>query len=104
MNFSFTEDHNMIAQMVKDFTEKEIRANVRKWDEEQHFPKELFKKAGELGLMGVLVPEEFGGAGLGYFEYIAVIAEISKACGSNPLSSTAREWSTISCVGTTGLT
>ena len=86
MNFSFTEDHNMIAQMVKDFTEKEIRPNVRKWDEEQHFPKELFKKAGELGLMGVLVPEEFGGAGLGYFEYIAVIAEISKACGSIGLS------------------
>ena len=85
MNFSFTEDHNMIAQMVKDFTEKEIRPNVRKW-EEQHFPKELFKKAGELGLMGVLVPEEFGGAGLGYFEYIAVIAEISKVCGSIGLS------------------
>ena len=86
MNFSFTEDHNMIAQMVKDFTEKEIRPNVRKWDEEQYFPKELFKKAGELGLMGVLVPEEFGGAGLGYFEYIAVIAEISKVCGSIGLS------------------
>ena len=59
---------------------------MRKWDEEQDFPKELFKKAGELGLMGVLVPEEFGGAGLGYFEYIAVIAEISKACGSIGLS------------------
>ena len=86
MNFSFTEDHNMIAQMVKDFAEKEIRPNVGKWDEEQHFPKELFKKAGELGLMGVLVPEEFGGAGLGYFEYIAVIAEISKVCGSIGLS------------------
>ena len=86
MNFSFTEDHNMIAQMVKDFTEKEIRPNVRKWDEEQYFPEELFKKAGELGLMGVLVPEEFGGAGLGYFEYIAVIAEISKVCGSIGLS------------------
>ena len=86
MNFSFTEDHNMIAQMVKDFAEKEIMPNVRKWDEEQHFPKELFKKAGELGLMGVLVPEEFGGAGLGYFEYIAVIGEISKVCGSIGLS------------------
>ena len=86
MNFSFTEDHKMIIQMVKDFAEKEIRPNVGKWDEEQHFPKELFKKAGELGLMGVLVPEEFGGAGLGYFEYIAVIAEISKVCGSIGLS------------------
>ena len=86
MNFSFTEDHKMITQMVKDFAEKEIRPNVGKWDEEQHFPKDLFKKAGELGLMGVLVPEEFGGAGLGYFEYIAVIAEISKVCGSIGLS------------------
>ncbi len=86
MNFSFTEDHNMITQMVKDFAEKEIRPNMGKWDEEQHFPKDLFKKAGELGLMGVLVPEEFGGAGLGYFEYIAVIAEISKVCGSIGLS------------------
>ncbi len=86
MNFSFTEDHKMITQMVKDFAEKEIRPNVGKWDEEQHFPKDLFKKAGELGLMGVLVPEEFGGAGLGYFEYISVIAEISKVCGSIGLS------------------
>jgi len=86
MNFSFTEDHKMITQMVKDFAEKEIRPNVGKWDEEQYFPKDLFKKAGELGLMGVLVPEEFGGAGLGYFEYIAVIAEISKVCGSIGLS------------------
>ena len=86
MNFSFTEDHKMITQMVKDFAEKEIRPNVGKWDEEQHFPKDLFKKAGELGLMGVLVPEEFGGAGLGYFEYIAIIAEISKVCGSIGLS------------------
>ena len=86
MNFRFTEDHKMITQMVKDFAEKEIRPNVGKWDEEQHFPKDLFKKAGELGLMGVLVPEEFGGAGLGYFEYIAVIAEISKVCGSIGLS------------------
>ena len=86
MNFSFTEDHKMITQMVKDFAEKEIRPNVGKWDEEQYFPKDLFKKAGELGLMGVLVPEEYGGAGLGYFEYIAVIAEISKVCGSIGLS------------------
>ena len=86
MNFRFTEDHNMITQMVKDFADKEIRPNVGKWDEEQYFPKDLFKKAGELGLMGVLVPEEFGGAGLGYFEYIAVIAEISKVCGAIGLS------------------
>ena len=86
MNFRFTEDYKMITQMVKDFADKEIRPDVRKWDEEQYFPKDLFKKAGKLGLMGVLVPEEFGGAGLGYFEYITVIAEISKVCGSIGLS------------------
>ncbi len=86
MNFDITEDQSMIEQMVKDFAEKEIRPNVMKWDESQDFPVELFKKAGELGLMGVLVPEEFGGAGLGYFEYISVIRGISKVCGSIGLS------------------
>ena len=86
MNFDLTEDQKMIAQMVKDFAEKEIRPNVNLWDESQTFPKELFTKAGELGLMGVLVPEEYGGAGLGYMEYISVIAEISKVCGSIGLS------------------
>ena len=86
MNFDLTEDQKMIAQMVKDFAEKEIRPNVNLWDESQTFPKELFKKAGELGLMGVLVPEEYGGAGLGYMEYISVIGEISKVCGSIGLS------------------
>ena len=86
MDFDITEDQLMIEQMVKDFAEKEIRPNVMKWDESQEFPVELFKKAGELGLMGVLVPEEFGGAGLGYFEYISVIRGIAKVCGSIGLS------------------
>ena len=86
MDFDVSEDHLMIKQMVKDFAEKEIRPNVMKWDESQKFPVELFKKAGELGLMGVLVPEEYGGAGLGYFEYITVISEIAKVCGSIGLS------------------
>ena len=86
MNFDITENQLMIEQMVKDFAEKEIRPNVMKWDESQDFPVDLFRKAGELGLMGVLVPEEFGGAGLGYFEYISVIRGISKICGSIGLS------------------
>ena len=86
MNFDLTENHKMIKQMVKDFAEKEIRPNIMKWDESQEFPIELFRKAGQQGLMGVLVPEEFGGAGLGYFEYISVIREISKVCGSIGLS------------------
>ena len=86
MNFDISENESMIQQMVKDFAEKEIRPNIMKWDESQEFPVELFKKAGELGLMGVLVPTEYGGAGMGYNEYIMVIREISKVCGSIGLS------------------
>jgi alkylation response protein AidB-like acyl-CoA dehydrogenase len=76
----------MIAQMVKDFTQKHIKPHVMEWDEAQIFPVELFKKLGELGLMGVLVPEEYGGSGFGYFEYVKVIEEIAKVCGSIGLS------------------
>ena len=86
MNFEITENQQMIADMVKDFAHKEILPNLMKWDESQEFPIEVFKKAGELGLMGVLVPEEYGGSGLGYFEYIQIIVEISKVCGSIGLS------------------
>ena len=80
MNFEFSEDQQNIQQMAKDFAEKEIMPNVKKWDENQFFPTELFSKAGKLGLMGILVPEKFGGVGLGYVEYILVIKEISKVC------------------------
>jgi alkylation response protein AidB-like acyl-CoA dehydrogenase len=86
MNFEFDENQEMIRQMVKDFAEKEIRPNVMKWDEDQYFPKELFKKLGDLGLTGVLVPQEYGGSGLGYHEYITVIEEIGSICGSIGLS------------------
>ena len=86
MNFDLTENELMIQQMVIDFAEKEIRPNIMKWDESQEFPVDLFKKAGELGLMGVLVPNEYGGSGFGYNEYIMVIREISKVCGSIGLS------------------
>ena len=86
MNFDLTENELMIQQMVRDFAEKEIRPNIMKWDKSQEFPVDLFKKAGELGLMGVLVPAEYGGSGFGYNEYIMVIREISKVCGSIGLS------------------
>jgi len=86
MDFSYTENQNMIAQMVRDFAEKEIRPDMMKWDESQEFPVQLFKKLGELGLMGVLVPAEYGGSGFGYNEYITVIDEISQVCGSIGLS------------------
>jgi alkylation response protein AidB-like acyl-CoA dehydrogenase len=86
MEFTKTENQKMIAQMAKDFAEKEIRPNLMNWDESQEFPRDLFRKAGELGMMGVLVPEQYGGSGFGYFEYISVIEEISKVCGSVGLS------------------
>jgi len=86
MNFNLTESQSMIIGMARDFAEKHIRPHVMEWDEAQTFPIETFKKLGELGLMGVLVPEEYGGSGLGYFEYVSVITEISKVCGSIGLS------------------
>lgn len=86
MNFEYSEQQLMIQQMVEDFAIKEIQPNLNKWDENQIFPVELFKKAGDLGLMGALVPEEYGGAGLGYDEYILIIEEISKVCGAIGLS------------------
>lgn len=86
MDFIISENLEMITDVAKDFAEKYVRPDMMLWDEEQIFPIEIFKKAGELGLMGVLVPEKYGGAGLGYFEYVAIIREISKVCGSVGLS------------------
>ena len=81
-----SESVKMVADMARDFAEKHIRPYVMEWDEAQIFPVETLKKMGELGLLGMLVPEEFGGAGLGYFEYSAAIQEIAKVCGSVGLS------------------
>lgn len=86
MDFKSTENQEMIAQTVRDFAEKNIRPYLMDWDESQTFPIEVFKKLGELGLMGVLVPEEYGGAGLGYFEYVTAIQELARVCGSVGLS------------------
>lgn len=86
MHFEQNENQIIIAQMVRDFCEKEIRPKFMEWDESQEFPIEVFKKLGELGMMGVLVPTEYGGSGFGYFEYITVISEIAKVCGSIGLS------------------
>lgn len=86
MNFEMNENQKMIAQMVRDFAEKEIRPNFMEWDESQEFPVHVFKKLGELGLMGVFIPEEYGGSGFGYNEYITVVSEIAKVCGSIGLS------------------
>ena len=86
MNFDKNENQKMIAQMVRDFAEKEIKPYFMDWDESQEFPVQVFKKLGELGLMGVFVPETYGGSGFSYFEYITVIEEIAKVCGSVGLS------------------
>ena len=86
MDFNYTDTQVEIAAMVRDFANKHIRPKMMEWDEEQKFPVDLFHKMGELGLMGVLVPAEYGGAGLGYFEYVTIISEVAKVCGSIGLS------------------
>lgn len=85
-DFAIDENQHMVGQMVKDFAERYIRPHVMEWDEAQYFPIELFKQLGELGLMGVLVPEQYGGSGFGYMEYVTVIQEVARVCGSIGLS------------------
>src|SRR6201988_611526 len=86
MDFNKTDAQLSIAEMIRDFANKHIRPQMMEWDETQKFPIDLFHKMGELGLMGVLVPTEYGGSGLGYFEYVTVVSEIAKVCGSIGLS------------------
>ncbi|HPE97205.1 MAG: acyl-CoA dehydrogenase family protein [Chitinophagales bacterium] len=86
MNFLLNEQVELVAATARDFAEKHIRPDMMMWDEEQIFPVDALHKAGELGLMGVLVPHEYGGAGLGYHEYMHVIMEIAAVCGSVGLS------------------
>ena len=86
MDFKQTDTQLEIAAMVRDFANKHIRPQMMEWDESQKFPVDLFKQMGELGLMGVLVPQEYGGTGLSYFEYVTVIVEVAKVCGSIGLS------------------
>jgi alkylation response protein AidB-like acyl-CoA dehydrogenase len=86
MNFEQQEITKQIAEMAADFARKQIKPYIMQWDENQEFPLQVFKEMGKLGMMGVLVPEAYGGAGLTYFEYVAVIQEIAKVCGSVGLS------------------
>ncbi len=80
------EDLMMITETVKEFAETNIRPYVMEWDESQYFPKEMMRKAGTYGILGVLVPEQYGGSGLGYHEYVNTIVEVAKVCGSIGLS------------------
>jgi alkylation response protein AidB-like acyl-CoA dehydrogenase len=86
MQFDLTEEQLQVKRMVREFAEAEIKPHVMEWDEAQQFPRELFTKMGDLGLTGVIFPEEYGGAGMGYVEYATVIEEIARICGSVGLS------------------
>ncbi len=86
MDFQLTELTQQVAQTARDFALQNIKPSLMEWDESQEFPLHIFKQMGQLGLMGVLVPEEYGGSGLSYFEYSAVIQEVAKVCGSIGLS------------------
>jgi len=86
MNFQQSELTLQVANSARDFADKFIRPHVMEWDETQEFPLHIFKELGKLGMMGVLVPEDYGGAGLSYFEYNVIIQEIARVCGSIGLS------------------
>ncbi|HTR28840.1 MAG TPA: acyl-CoA dehydrogenase family protein [Puia sp.] len=86
MEFSTEELTRQVGQTARDFANQAIRPHVMRWDEEQHFPHELFKELGRLGMMGVVVPEAYGGSGLSYTEYVTIIVEIAKVCGGIGLS------------------
>jgi len=86
MDFELTEEQEQIKRTVRQFAETELKPHVLEWDEAQHFPKEIFATLGSLGLTGVIIPEEFGGAGLGYVEYATIIEELARVDGSIALS------------------
>lgn len=86
MEFTLSENQIMIAEMIRKFGDEHIRPKLMEWDEAQEFPVPVMKKLGELGLLGVLVPTEYGGSGFGYFEYVTALTEIGKICGSICLS------------------
>src|SRR5256885_2982796 len=86
MEFELTEEQSQMKMSVREFAEGEIAPHVMEWDEAQHFPTELQPKLAELGLLGILFPEEYGGAGLGYVEYATAIEELSRVDGSVGIS------------------
>src|SRR5918997_5109622 len=86
MDFELNDEQRQVKMSVREFAEGEITPHVREWDETQHFPVELLPKLAELGLMGVIFPEEYGGAGMGYVEYATIIEELSRVDGSVGIS------------------
>ncbi|MBJ04780.1 MAG: acyl-CoA dehydrogenase [Flavobacteriales bacterium] len=86
MNFNFSENQTLIAETISDFSKREIRPYFMEWDESQLFPIDIMKKLGELGMLGVLVPTKYGGSNLNYNDYVVIISELAKVCGSIALS------------------
>ena len=86
MNFEKNENQLMITQMVRDFAEKEIKPYMNQWDADEHFPVDVMKKLGDLGLLGIYIPESYGGSGFTYFEYATALMELGKVCGGIGLS------------------
>jgi len=86
MDFELTEEQQQVKRTVRQFAEAELKPHALEWDEAQHFPREIFTKLGALGLTGVIFPEEFGGAGMGYVEYATVIEELARVDGGIALS------------------
>src|SRR5436190_427676 len=86
MDFNYSEELLEIKRIVREFAEKEIRPHVMEWDEQQIFPRETLRELAELGFMGVLIPAEYGGAGLGYMEYVTIVEELSRVDGSIGIS------------------
>ena len=86
MDFNFSDNQKLIFETISEFNNREIKSQLMDWDERQYFPIEIFKKLGELGMLGVLVPEKYGGSGFGYDDYVVVVSELAKVCGSISLS------------------
>lgn len=86
MNLNYSENQKLISETILDFSNREIVPNIMDWDERQYFPVSVFKKLGALGMLGVLVPLKYGGSGFSYKEYVTVVSEIGRVCGSIGLS------------------
>ena len=86
LNFQLNENQQMITDMIRRYGREKIKPVVMKYDESQEFPIEIFKELGKMGIMGVLVPQEYGGSGFGYLEYVTAISEVAKFCGGIGLS------------------
>src|SRR6185312_11561667 len=82
MDFQFSEEHEQLRRSVREFAESEIRPHVMEWDEKSEFPLSVIKQLGKMGLMGVTFPPEYGGAGLGYVDYVIAVEELSRVDGS----------------------